>query len=107
MSPPRKIALVTGAGTGIGKAVALALMRDGYAIALAGRRADKLDEAAAAGRAIGARSLVVAAHVSDPGSVKALVAKLRETFGRLDRLVNNAGIAAPAMPLQDLPLGTW
>jgi NAD(P)-dependent dehydrogenase (short-subunit alcohol dehydrogenase family) len=107
MSPPTKIALVTGAGTGIGKAVALALMRDGYAVALAGRRADKLDETAAAGRAIGARSLAVTADVSDPASVKALFAKIREAFGRLDVLFNNAGIGAPAMPLEDLPLETW
>jgi NAD(P)-dependent dehydrogenase (short-subunit alcohol dehydrogenase family) len=107
MSPPTKIALVTGAGTGIGKAVALALMRDGYAVALAGRRADKLDETAAAGRAIGARSLAVAADVSDPASVKALFAKIREAFGRLDVLFNNAGIGAPAMPLEDLPIETW
>ena len=107
MSPPTKIALVTGAGTGIGKAVALALMRDGYAVALAGRRADKLDETAAAGRAIGARSLAVAADVSDPASVKALFGKIREAFGRLDVLFNNAGIGAPAMPLEDLPLETW
>jgi NAD(P)-dependent dehydrogenase (short-subunit alcohol dehydrogenase family) len=107
MNPPTKIALVTGAGTGIGKAVALALMREGYAVALAGRRLDKLDETAAAGSAIGAQSLAVATDVSDPASVKALFAKTRETFGRLDLLFNNAGIGAPAMPLEDLPLETW
>jgi NAD(P)-dependent dehydrogenase (short-subunit alcohol dehydrogenase family) len=107
MNPPTKIALVTGAGTGIGKAVALALMREGYAVALAGRRQDKLDETAAAGVAIGARSLTVATDVSDPASVKALFAKTKETFGRLDVLFNNAGIGAPAMPLEELPLETW
>ena len=107
MSPPTRIALVTGAGTGIGKAVALALMREGYAVTLAGRRQDKLDETAAAGEAIGARSLAVATDVSDPASVKALFAKTKETFGRLDVLFNNAGIGAPAMPLEELPLETW
>jgi NAD(P)-dependent dehydrogenase (short-subunit alcohol dehydrogenase family) len=107
MSPPTKIALVTGAGTGIGKAVALALMREGYAVTLAGRRPDKLDETAAEGSAIGARSLAMATDVSDPASVKALFAKTRETFGRLDVVFNNAGIGAPAMPLEDLPLETW
>jgi NAD(P)-dependent dehydrogenase (short-subunit alcohol dehydrogenase family) len=105
--PPTKVALVTGAGTGIGKAVALALMRDGYAVTLAGRRPDKLDETAAAGRAIGAQSLAVATDVSDPASVKAVFAKTKETFGRLDVLFNNAGIGAPAMPLEDLPYETW
>ena len=107
MTSPTKIALVTGAGTGIGKAVALALMREGYAVTLAGRRQDKLDETAAAGAAIGARSLTVATDVSDPASVKAVFARTRETFGRLDMLFNNAGIGAPAMPLEELPLETW
>ncbi|HEY2230287.1 MAG TPA: SDR family oxidoreductase [Xanthobacteraceae bacterium] len=107
MTSPNKIALVTGAGTGIGKAVALALMRNGYAVTLAGRRQGKLDETAAAGRAIGGHSLAVATDVSDPASVKAVFAKTRETFGRLDVLFNNAGIGAPAMPLEELPLETW
>jgi len=107
MNPPTKIALVTGAGTGIGKAVALALMREGYAVTLAGRRRDKLDETAAAGQAIGAPSLPVATDVSDPNSVKAVFAKTKEAFGRLDVLFNNAGIGAPAMPLEELPLETW
>jgi NAD(P)-dependent dehydrogenase (short-subunit alcohol dehydrogenase family) len=107
MSPPTKIALVTGAGTGIGKAVALALMREGYAVTLAGRRQDKLDETAVAGNAIGAHSLAVATDVSDPASVKAVFAKTKETFGRLDVLFNNAGIGAPAMPLEELPYETW
>jgi NAD(P)-dependent dehydrogenase (short-subunit alcohol dehydrogenase family) len=107
MSSPTKIALVTGAGTGIGKAVALALMREGYTAVLAGRRADKLAETAAEGRAIGAQSLAVATDVSEEASVKALFAKTKETFGRLDVLFNNAGIGAPAMPLEELPLETW
>jgi NAD(P)-dependent dehydrogenase (short-subunit alcohol dehydrogenase family) len=107
MAAPGKVALVTGAGTGIGKAVALALMREGYAVALAGRRKDKLAETAAEGNAIGGKSLVVPTDVSDPNSVKALFARTRETFGRLDVLFNNAGIGAPAMPLEDLPYEAW
>jgi NAD(P)-dependent dehydrogenase (short-subunit alcohol dehydrogenase family) len=107
MTTPQKIALVTGAGTGIGKAVALALMREGHAVALAGRRRDKLAETAAEGHAIAATSLVVPTDVSDPAAVKALFAVTRETFGRLDVLFNNAGIGAPAMPLEELPLETW
>jgi NAD(P)-dependent dehydrogenase (short-subunit alcohol dehydrogenase family) len=107
MNSQTKIALVTGAGTGIGRAVALALMRDGYAVTLAGRRLDKLDETAAAGKVIGGRSLAVATDVSDPASVKAVFAKTKEAFGRLDVLFNNAGIGAPAMPLEDLPYETW
>ena len=107
MAAPQKAALVTGAGTGIGKAVALALMREGYAVALAGRRRDKLEETAHEGIAIGAASLVVPTDVSDPAAVKALFAKAREAFGRLDVLFNNAGIGAPAMPLEDLPYETW
>jgi NAD(P)-dependent dehydrogenase (short-subunit alcohol dehydrogenase family) len=107
MSLPTKVALVTGAGTGIGKAVALALMREGYAVTLAGRRQDKLDETAAEGRALGAQSLAVQTDVSDPDSVKAVFARTKATFGRLDVLFNNAGIGAPAMPLEELPLETW
>jgi NAD(P)-dependent dehydrogenase (short-subunit alcohol dehydrogenase family) len=107
MSMPTKVAVVTGAGTGIGKAVALALMRDGYAVALAGRRRDKLEETAAEGQAFGAQSLVVETDVSDPVSVKALFARARDAFGRLDVLFNNAGIGAPPVPLEDLPYETW
>src|ERR1700751_666444 len=98
MAASTKVALVTGAGTGIGKAVALALMREGYAVALAGRRRDKLEETAAEGNAIAATSLVVPTDVSDPAAVKALFAITRETFGRLDVLFNNAGIGAPPVP---------
>jgi NAD(P)-dependent dehydrogenase (short-subunit alcohol dehydrogenase family) len=107
MNSPTKTALVTGAGTGIGRAVALALMRDGYAVTLAGRRLDKLEETAAAGKAIGGRSLAVATDVSDPVSVKAVFAKTKETFGRLDVLFNNAGGGAPPVLLEDLTYEQW
>ena len=107
MAALQKVAVVTGAGTGIGKAVALALMKDGYAAVLAGRRKDKLEEAASEGKSTGAKSLVVPTDVSDPAQIKALFAKTKETFGRLDVLFNNAGIGAPAVPLEELPYETW
>jgi NAD(P)-dependent dehydrogenase (short-subunit alcohol dehydrogenase family) len=107
MAASPQVALVTGAGTGIGKAVALALLREGFAVVLAGRRSDKLAETAAEGRAAQGRSIVVPTDVSDPAAVKALFAKTKESFGRLDLLFNNAGIGAPAMPLEDLPYETW
>ena len=107
MAALQKVALVTGAGTGIGKAVALALMKEGYAVALAGRRADKLAETEAEGRATNGKSLAVPTDVSDPAAVKALFAKTMEAFGRVDVLFNNAGIGAPAVPLEDLPVETW
>jgi len=107
MAQSQKVALVTGAGTGIGKAVALALMKEGYAVVLAGRRQDKLDETANEGKSTGAKSLVVPTDVSDAASIKALFAKTKATFGRLDVLFNNAGIGAPAVPLEELPLETW
>jgi NAD(P)-dependent dehydrogenase (short-subunit alcohol dehydrogenase family) len=102
-----KVAVVTGAGTGVGKAVSIALMREGYAAVLAGRRQDKLEETAREGQAVGAKTLVVPTDVSDPAAVKALFARTKDTFGRLDVLFNNAGIGAPAVPLEDLPLETW
>jgi len=107
MAASHKVALVTGAGTGIGKAVALALMREGYAVTLAGRRADKLEETAAEGKSTNGKSLVMPTDVSDPASVKAAFARTKEAFGRLDVLFNNAGIGAPATPIEDLALETW
>src|SRR3954470_11237485 len=107
MAASPKVALVTGAGTGIGKAVALALMKEGYATVLAGRRADKLEETANEGKSTSAKSLAVPTDVGDPAAIKALFAKARETFGRLDVLFNNAGIGAPPVPLEDLPYETW
>jgi NAD(P)-dependent dehydrogenase (short-subunit alcohol dehydrogenase family) len=107
MAASPKVALVTGAGTGIGKAVALALMKEGYATVLAGRRADKLEETVREGKSTGAKSLAVPTDVGDPAAIKALFAKTKETFGRLDVLFNNAGIGAPPVPLEDLPYETW
>ena len=99
-----RVALITGAGTGIGKAAALALAQDGFSLVLAGRRQHVLDEAAAA---VPARTLTVPTDVSNPASVEDLFSRTRETFGRLDLLFNNAGIGAPAIPMEDLPVETW
>jgi len=107
MASSERIALVTGAGTGVGKSVALALMKAGYAVVLAGRRREPLEATAAEGKALGARSLVVPANVSDPASVKALFAKAKDAFGRLDLLFNNAGVGAPPIPLEDLTYEQW
>jgi NAD(P)-dependent dehydrogenase (short-subunit alcohol dehydrogenase family) len=100
----QKIALVTGAGTGVGRAAALALLREGYAVVLAGRRKDKLEEVA---REANGETLVVSADVADPASIRALFAKTKETYGRLDVLFNNAGIGAPAMPIDEIPFDRW
>jgi NAD(P)-dependent dehydrogenase (short-subunit alcohol dehydrogenase family) len=99
-----KVALITGAGTGIGKAAALALSQEGYAVVLSGRRKELLEEVATQAKS---RALVVPGDVGDPAAVKALFAKARETFGRLDLLFNNAGIGAPGVPLEDLPFEKW
>src|SRR5471032_2864878 len=101
----QKVAIVTGAGTGIGKAVSLALAKDGYAVVLAGRRADKLDETKK--EAGNAKTISVPTDVSDPESIKALFARTKKEFGRLDLLFNNAGIGNPAVPMEELPLETW
>jgi NAD(P)-dependent dehydrogenase (short-subunit alcohol dehydrogenase family) len=106
MAVDGKVAIVTGAGSGIGKASALALLREGWAVALAGRRKDAL-EAVAREAKPGARTLVVPTDVADPAAIRALFARTKETFGRLDLLFNNAGIGAPAVPLEDLPYEQW
>ena len=103
----KKIALVTGAGTGVGRAVTLALLREGYAVVLAGRRKDMLEAVAKEGAQTPGAALPVPTDVADPASIKALFAKTKETYGRLDVLFNNAGIGAPAMPIEDIPLDKW
>jgi NAD(P)-dependent dehydrogenase (short-subunit alcohol dehydrogenase family) len=107
MTSSNRVAIVTGAGTGIGKHAALALLQEGYAVAIAGRRKDLLEATAAEGTATGSRALVVPTDVSDPASVRALFARTKEAFGRLDLLFNNAGIGAPPVPLEDLPYEKW
>jgi NAD(P)-dependent dehydrogenase (short-subunit alcohol dehydrogenase family) len=99
-----KVALVTGAGSGVGRAVALRLAKDGYAVILCGRRSGPLEEVA---REAGPQSMALAADVANPESVQALFAQVARKFGRLDLLFNNAGVATPATPLEDLTLEDW
>jgi NAD(P)-dependent dehydrogenase (short-subunit alcohol dehydrogenase family) len=101
-----KVALVTGAGSGVGRSVAIALSNEGYAVVLAGRRADALEATAKMFRS-GAKSLCITTNVGDPASVKALFAKTKDSFGRLDLLFNNAGTGAPAIPMEDLSFEQW
>ena len=104
MNARHKIAVVTGAGSGIGRAVALALADAGYEVVLAGRRADALDETARAAKASATKLVPVVADVTDADSVARLFDTVRERYGRLDLLFNNAGISAPAVPLEELDL---
>jgi NAD(P)-dependent dehydrogenase (short-subunit alcohol dehydrogenase family) len=101
-----KIAVVTGAGTGVGRAAALALMKTGFTVVLTGRRLDKLEETQKLGESIG-KSLPVIADMTDPKSIAALFTKVMQTYGRLDLLFNNAGMGAPAVPFEDLSLEQW
>ena len=107
MTDNGKTALVTGAGSGIGRAVSVALQSAGYSVVLAGRRAEPLERTAASASATGGRMLTVPTDITDPDSVRTLFAKTRETFGRLDVLFNNAGTNAPAIPLEDLLYEQW
>src|SRR3989441_7273823 len=102
-----KTAIITGAGTGIGKAVALALLKNGYQVALAGRRQALLEQVVTDAGAAGTHALVVPTDVSDPVSVQTLFARTKEAFGRLDLLFNNAGVGAPGIPLEDLSYAQW
>ena len=102
-----KVAIVTGAGTGIGKRTALALLHEGYSVALAGRRVEPLETTASEAGVDDSRALVVPTDVRDPASVENLFATTKETFGRLDLLFNNAGTGAPAVLLEDLTLEQW
>jgi NAD(P)-dependent dehydrogenase (short-subunit alcohol dehydrogenase family) len=100
----QKIALVTGAGSGVGKAAALALSRDGFTVVLAGRRADKLEAVA---KEAEAATLVVPTDVKEPAAIAAVFAKTKEAFGRLDVLFNNAGVSMRGTPIEDIPLERW
>jgi NAD(P)-dependent dehydrogenase (short-subunit alcohol dehydrogenase family) len=102
-----KVAIVTGSGSGIGKAVAIGLLRKGYAVSLAGRRKEPLDQTAAEAGVPPSQVLAVPTDVSSPSSVAALFEATTAAFGRLDVLVNNAGINAPARPLEDLSAEEW
>jgi NAD(P)-dependent dehydrogenase (short-subunit alcohol dehydrogenase family) len=102
----KRVALITGAGSGIGKATALAFLRDGFRVALAGRHLDKLDAVAReAGES--AQTLCVVTDVTKPDEVRALFDATRQEFGRLDVLLNNAGLNAPFLPLEDMPYEKW
>ena len=107
MTTATKIALVTGAGSGVGRHVTIAMLREGYSVVLAGRRAEALDETIAAAGPVGDRALAVPTDVSDPASVAALFAKTKDAFGRLDVLFNNAGANVPATPIEDLTFDQW
>ena len=107
MGSVNKVAIVTGAGTGVGRAVALALLQEGYAVVLAGRRREPLEATARTATASGSRTLAVPTDVTDRASVKTLFARANEVFGRLDLLFNNAGIGAPPVPLEDLAYEQW
>ncbi|WP_085675383.1 MULTISPECIES: SDR family oxidoreductase [unclassified Pseudomonas] len=107
MSQNKKIALVTGAGSGIGRAVALALLEDGFSLVLAGRRAEPLQAVVEQAQAAGGEALAVPTDVRDEQSVAQLFATIEEVHGRLDVIFNNAGINAPAVPVDELPLEHW
>lgn len=107
MITPLKVAIVTGAGTGIGRAVALALLQNGYAVVLAGRREELLARVIGDSGVSPDSARAVRTDVSDPESVRRLFETTRETFGRLDLLFNNAGISAPGVPLEDLTFDQW
>lgn len=107
LRPARRVAVVTGAGSGIGRACALALLEAGYTVVLAGRRAAALDEVVAAAGAHAAHALAVPTDVTDPASVAALFDRIRSAHGRLDLLFNNAGVGAPAVPMEDLTIDQW
>ena len=103
----KKVALVTGAGSGIGRACALALLQAGWHVALAGRRADALESTRSAAGELARNAIAVPTDATDPAAVKALFAATRAAFGRLDLLFNNAGTGAPAVPLEDLTVEQW
>ena len=107
MSQHTKVAIVTGAGTGVGRATALALLRDGYRVVLAGRRPEPLAQVVAEAGPAADRALAVPTDVSDPASVRALFARTKAAFGRLDLLFNNAGTNVPGLLLEELTVAQW
>jgi NAD(P)-dependent dehydrogenase (short-subunit alcohol dehydrogenase family) len=107
VSTQRKVAIVTGGGTGIGRAVAIGLLEDGYSVVLAGRRGELLDQTAQDAGPRSPHTLVVPTDVSDPAAVRALFAATRDRFGRLDLLFNNAGVGTRSIPLEELTFDQW
>ncbi|MCG8508090.1 MAG: SDR family oxidoreductase, partial [Rhodospirillales bacterium] len=107
MSETKQTAIVTGAGTGIGRAAAIALLREGFSVALAGRRPDPLRETVEMAGDCGGRTLVVVTDVSDPAAVDRLFDETKRAFGRLDLLFNNAGGNTPAAPFGDITFENW
>ena len=107
MTPHDRVAVVTGAGSGVGRAATLALLEDGYRVALAGRRREKLEETAEAAGEAGSRALAIPTDVADPAAVAALFDRTREAFGRVDVLFNNAGMGLPPVPIDELPYDQW
>ena len=107
MPQPARIALVTGAGSGIGRAVSLALLDAGYSVVLAGRRMGELEKTASSSGADASRVLALSTDVGDPASVQQLFSQFTERYGRLDVLFNNAGVGAPAVAVEDLSPEEW
>jgi NAD(P)-dependent dehydrogenase (short-subunit alcohol dehydrogenase family) len=107
MSSSGKVAIITGAGSGIGRAVALALLADGYRVALAGRHRESLEQTAAQAGDAAPNAVAIPADVTDPGAVHNLFTRTYQVFGHLDVLFNNAGVNAPAVPLEDLGVQQW
>jgi NAD(P)-dependent dehydrogenase (short-subunit alcohol dehydrogenase family) len=107
MSSNTKVAIVTGAGSGIGKRTALAFLKKGYSVALAGRRTEPLETTAAEAGSAGSRALVVPTDVAKPDAVHTLFTRTKETFGRIDVLFNNAGIFGPSVLFEDIPYEEW
>ncbi|AWM88614.1 SDR family oxidoreductase [Microvirga sp. 17 mud 1-3] len=107
MAEQKKVAIVTGAGTGVGKAMAKGLAEAGFSVVLAGRRKEPLEEVERELSGVGAETLAVPTDVADPASVARLFAATKQRFGRLDLLVNNAGVNTPPIPLEDLSFAQW